>query len=78
MKASQIVVVALIAVACALGVTAMYSIVTTRLDLASYCVLSLGGVAVALVYALQYNRVVEDACAAEMLARAQYLSQRNK
>ena len=80
MKVSQIVVVALIAAACVLGVTAMYSIVTARLDLASYCVLSLGGVAAALLYALQYVREgeKEDAVTASVLRQMECLSQRNK
>lgn len=59
MKASQIVVLALIATAVALGVTTMYALFTQRVDMAAYCVLALGGCAVALVYALQYNTSCE-------------------
>ena len=80
MKVSQIVVLILIAAAAVLGVSAMYCLLTMRLGLAPYCVLALGGVSAALLYALQYvhSAEKEDAVVASVLRQMQHLAQRNK
>ena len=80
MKVSQIVVVILIAAAAVLGVSAMYCLLTMRLGLASYCVLGMGGVSAALLYAhaTVHAREKEDAVVASVLRQMQHLAQRNK